>query len=123
VEHESQISSETDEDNETPAVEKNGFNLALFITLFALIAWFGFQTLALVTERSNLGALKSNQETALQESHKVRNRFENLMSKTSELANKGHAGAKMVIDQLQQRGFSVQPETKIESKPESKAAK
>jgi hypothetical protein len=89
---------------------ERGTNLPLTILLVALVLWFGFQTLQLATERANLGEARGHQEAAMQESQKLRTQFESLISKTSELANKGHAGAKLVMDELQKRGMTAQPE-------------
>jgi hypothetical protein len=85
-------------------------NLPLTILLIALVLWFGFQTLQLATERVNLGEARGHQEAAMQEAQKLRTQFESLISKTSELANKGHAGAKLVMEELQKRGMAAQPE-------------
>jgi hypothetical protein len=89
---------------------ERGTNLPLTILLVALVLWFGFQTLQLATERVNLGEARGHQEAAMQESQKLRTQFESLISKTSELANKGHAGAKLVMDELQKRGMTAQSE-------------
>jgi hypothetical protein len=93
----------------TPPVER-GANLPLIILLIALVLWFGFQTLQLASERANLGEARGHQEAAMQEAQKLRTQFESLISKTSELANKGHAGAKLVMEELQKRGMAAQPE-------------
>jgi hypothetical protein len=90
---------------------ERGANLPLTILLIALVVWFGFQTLQLATERANLSDARGHQEAAMQEAQKLRTQFESLVSKLSELANKGHAGAKLVIDELQKRGMTAQPET------------
>jgi hypothetical protein len=47
----------------------------------------------------------------MQEAQKLRAQFESLISKTSDLANKGHSGAKLVMDELQKRGTRVEPES------------
>jgi hypothetical protein len=88
-----------------------GANLPLTILLIALVVWFGFQTLQLASERANLGEARGHQEAAMQEAQKLRTQFESLVSKLSELANKGHAGAKLVMDELQKRGMTAQPDT------------
>jgi hypothetical protein len=92
-----------------PSVER-GANLPLIILLIALVLWFGFQTLQLASERANLGEARGHQEAAMQEAQKLRTQFESLINKTSELANKGHAGAKLVMEELQKRGMAAQPE-------------
>jgi hypothetical protein len=102
-----------------PPVERSA-NLPLTILLIALVVWFGFQTLQLASERANLREAQGHQEAAIQEAQKLRTQFESLISKLSELANKGHAGAKLVIDELQKRGVTAQPETMIpKSLPET----
>lgn len=82
-------------------------NLPMIITLVALVIYFGFQTLALVSERSNLGQVKANQEAGLKEAQKVQSQFRAIVGKTSELAEKGHAGAKMVMEGLQRQGMGT----------------
>jgi hypothetical protein len=105
---------------EQPPVEpvvmpvERGAKLPLMLTLIGLVLWFGFQTLHLAFERSNLNAVRSSQESAIDESQKLRAQFESLINKTTELANKGHAGAKMILDELQKRAM---PAANPESKP------
>lgn len=79
-------------------------NLPFAITLAALLIYFGFQTIQLVAQRSELSALKSSQEAPLQASQKVQDQFKAIMTKTSELAKQGHAGARMVLEGLQNAG-------------------
>jgi hypothetical protein len=90
---------------------ERGANLPLTIVLIALVLWFGFQTVQLASERTNLGEARGHQEAAMQEAQKLRTQFESLISKTSELANKGHAGAKLVMEELQKRGMGAQPQS------------
>ena len=85
------------------------------ITLAALLLYFAFQTLQLVIERGNLAMVKATQESAIQEAQKIQAQFKTLISKTSELAQQGHAGAKMVMEELQSQGLSVAPETRKSS--------
>jgi hypothetical protein len=90
--------------------ESSPSNLPLIVLLAAVTIYFGFQTLQLLSERGNLGAVKSNQETAMQEAQKVQTQFKTLVTKTGQLADQGHAGAKMVMEELQKRGVGVAPE-------------
>ncbi len=123
MESQEQSIAETDASEEARPVQKTDSNIAIVITLAALLLWFGFQSVQLWRERSNLSAVKANQESALQESEKIRLQFQMLVSKTDELANQGHAGAKMVIGELQKRGIGVPPPAKPAEKPELKPAK
>jgi hypothetical protein len=123
VENEVQTIGETETSVESRPGPKTDSHLAVSITLVALLLWFGFQLLQQVRERSNLSAVKANQESAIQESEKIRLQFQGLMTKTVELANQGHAGAKMVVDELQKRGVGVPPPAKPAEKLETKPAK
>jgi hypothetical protein len=106
-----------------PAASQAGANLPLIITLVALLLFFSFQTLSLLSERSSLGVVKSNQEGALQEAQKVQAQFKLLVTKTGELADQGHAGAKMIMEGLQRQGVGFAPESSAPPKPAAKAAK
>jgi hypothetical protein len=95
--------------DEPPPAPRAGSSLPFMLTLTALLIYFAFQTLQLLTERSNLGMVKSNQDGAIQEAEKVQAQFKTLVGKTSELADQGHAGAKMVMEELFKRGVGSVP--------------
>jgi hypothetical protein len=80
------------------------YKLPFAITLAALTIYFGFQTLQLLAQRSELGAVKGSQEEALQAAQKVQDQFKALTTKLDELAKQGHAGAKTVLNSLQGAG-------------------
>jgi hypothetical protein len=103
--------------------ERAGSTLPFILTLTALIIYFGFQTLQLVIERSNLLMVKSNQEGAIQEAQKLQTQFKTLVGKTGELAAQGHAGAKMVMEELLKRGVGPAPEPTLPGKIEPKPAR
>ncbi|MGE5819288.1 MAG: hypothetical protein ACM37Z_14795 [Deltaproteobacteria bacterium] len=106
---------------EEPLPKRSGASsIALTVTIVCLILWFGFQTFQLLRDRGNLGFVKANQESAMQESEKVQVQFKTLLSKIAELANQGHAGAKMVMDELQKRGVGFAPKETPAEKPASK---
>ncbi len=120
---------ESEEIEEQVQVEKTWSNVPFIITMAALTVYFGFQTVQLISERGNLGQVKSSQEAAIQEAQKVQTQFRNLVTKTGQLADQGHAGAKMVMEELQKQGVGfasppAAPETKTPpSKAEPKPAK
>ncbi|HET9916796.1 MAG TPA: hypothetical protein VFQ89_06785 [Candidatus Binatia bacterium] len=106
--NESNIETDADhstEDGGVPAASHA--NLPLMITLVALLTYFGFQTFALLGQRGNLGQVKTSQENALQEAQKIQSQFRTLVTKTGELADKGHAGAKLVMEGLQRQGMGM----------------
>ena len=126
MEADEQKLEETEEaivEEEAPAPVR-GQNLPLILALAALLVWHGFQTFQLLRERAQLGIAKDSQEAALQESQKVQTQFSTLIGKTSDLAVKGHAGARMVMEELQKRGLGPAPSAAPapEAKPPEKAA-
>ena len=88
-------------------IEKRASSLPLILTMIALVVWFAFQTFQLFLERSNLGALKGNFESAMQESQKMQSQLQSLVSKTVELAQQGNPGAKAAVDELEKRGIPI----------------
>lgn len=93
------------ETRDAPEIERDAprqSNLPLIITLAALLLYFGFQTVQLTSQRSELTALKRRQEAPVEASQKIEEQFKSIMTKTSDLAQQGHAGAKMVLEGLQQ---------------------
>ena len=121
--NENDISAREEEFATAPVATQS--NLPLVLTLVALIIYFGFQTVSSLAERSNLALIKGSQENALQEAQKTQAQFRTIVSKTSELAEKGHGGAKMVMEGLQRQGMGgpTNPAEKVPDKPEAKPAK
>lgn len=91
--------------------ERRASSLPLILTVVSLLVWFGFQTVQLVIERSDLSQLKGNLEAAMRESQKVRAQLETLITKTAELANQGNASAKTVVEELEKRGIPIKAAT------------
>jgi hypothetical protein len=112
-------SSETEGAEENRPTQPAGSNLPLIVILAALTIYFGFQTLQGLTERANLSTVKSNQDAAIQEAQKVQTQFKTLVTKTGQLADQGHAGAKLVMEELLKRGVGGAPEP---GAPEAKAS-
>ena len=87
--------------------ERRVSSLPLILTVVSLLVWFGFQTVQLVLERSDLSQLKGNLEAAMQESQKARAQLEALITKTAELASQGNASAKTVVEELERKGIPI----------------
>jgi hypothetical protein len=127
------IEEQEEEAEEQPVLVAPHSNLPLIILLAALTVYFVFQTWQVAVERTNLGLVKANQDAAIQEAQRVQTQFKTLVTKTGQLAAQGHAGAKMVMEELQKRGLgegpeapapeTKMPETKAPAKDESKTAK
>lgn len=116
--------SEVDAAKKVAPTENNNLQLAFLLSLLALLVWHGFQTVHFLRDRSSISLAKQSQDAALQGSQKIQSQFQTLMTKTAELAAKGHPGAKMVVDELQKRGVALAPgpEPKSANKPRSKPA-
>lgn len=108
---------------ESEPAQRTDSNLPVTLILVALLIWFGFQSLQLVRERANLSAAKASQETALRETEKITQQFQGLMARTVELASQGHAGARMVVEELQRRGIGVAPAVRPAEKQPTKPTK
>lgn len=109
MENENLIDPDSEPGAEAPPPARETLTLPLAIALVALLVFFGFQTFQLYTDRSSLRSVKTNQESAIQEAQKVQAQFKTILSKTTELANQGHPGAKFVVEELQKRGVGVEP--------------
>lgn len=79
-----------------------------FVTL-AVVAWFAFQTYQLGRERSSLQAVKAAQEPTIEQAQKLRAQLDAISRKTLELAQRGNAGAAMIVEQLARRGVTINP--------------
>ena len=123
MKNEEQATPEVEFSEDRRPVEKTDSHVAIIITLAALLLWFGFQSVQLWRERGNLSAVKASQESAIHESEKIRVQFQGLVTKTSELANQGHVGAKLIIEELQKRGIGISPGVKPAEKLEPKPAR
>lgn len=87
--------------------EPQASSLPLVLITVSLLVWFGFQTAQLLVERSELNAVKVSFEGATQESQKIRDQLEALITKTTELAGQGNASARSVVEELEKRGIPI----------------
>jgi len=91
--------------------ERPAWRFPLTLTLVALLIWFGFQAVALVLERNQLIAVKSNFDAGMKEAEKMQTQLQMLITQTAELASKGNASAKAAIEELAKKGIPVQSAT------------
>jgi cell division protein FtsB len=100
---------EADEETEQTDAEpaRPASRLPLILTLVSLLVWFGFQAVALTLERNQLSAVNSSLDAAARESEKMRAQLEGLITQTVDLAGKGNANARIVIEELQKRGIPL----------------
>ena len=88
-------------------VESRGSALPVILTIASVLIWFAFQTVQLVLERNNLSAMRTNLESAMQESQKMQTQLQALITKTVELANQGNPAAKAAVEELEKRGIPL----------------
>jgi len=82
-------------------------NLALTLVVFSWCAWMVFHSVQLLRERNHLTQLKANQESALQETAKMKAQIDAIAADTAKLAADGHPGAQRIMAELKRRGLKV----------------
>jgi|PlaIllAssembly_1097288.scaffolds.fasta_scaffold3796124_1 hypothetical protein len=92
-----------------PGRQTYGLFLPVLLLAVALVGWFAFQTAQLLHERSLLKQLRTNQETQVQQSVKVRSALDGLARDTAQLAEQGNANAKLLVDELRKRNITINP--------------
>jgi K+-transporting ATPase A subunit len=88
----------------------SGVFVPLLLVIAALLVWFGFQTVQLVAERSQVETLHGNQTPVFQNAQRMRRQLDTLAAGTQRLADGGNANAKAITDALRQRGITINPE-------------
>ena len=86
-----------------------GLFLPVLLLTVALVGWFVFQAIQLVNERSVLKQVWMSQETQVEQSIKVRSALDSLASDTAQLAERGNANAKLLVDELRKHNINIKP--------------
>ena len=89
--------------------ERSAF-IPFLILALAVAGWAAFQMTQLLRERNSLEAARSNQERPMENSKKLRDQLDGIARETQLLANKGNAGARLIVDELKKRGITINPE-------------
>ncbi len=92
--------------------KQNNLFIPMLLIALAVLFWSGFQAIQLYQERSNLANLRINQEKTHQNAQKMRTQLDALASGTQQLAGSGNKNAQAVVNALQQRGITINPEAK-----------
>jgi hypothetical protein len=87
-----------------------GVFLPVLLVTAALLIWFGFQTVQLIAERSQVETLQANQTPVFQNAQRMRRQLDTLAAGTQRLADGGNASAKAITDALRQRGITINPD-------------
>ncbi len=81
----------------------------VLLLALALALWFGFQSFQLVNERGLLRTAHANQEQTVQTATKLRAQLDGIARETKKLADAGNPNAKLLVDELQKRGVTINP--------------
>jgi hypothetical protein len=82
----------------------------ILILTLSFAGWSGFQTTQLVQEKENLAALRAVQDKQVEDSKKLRDGLDKLAKATLALANRGNTNARLIVDELQRRGVTINPD-------------
>jgi hypothetical protein len=99
------------EERTTSRRPAGGVFLPLLLVIVAQLVWFGFQTVQLVLERSQVEALHTNQAPVFQNAQRMRRQLDNLASGTQRLADSGNPNAQAITMGLRQRGIIINPDS------------
>jgi cell division protein FtsL len=86
--------------------------LPVLLLALAVVIWSTFQATQLFEERGNLEKLRSSQDATYQNAQKMRAQLDALATGTQKLASAGNKNAQAVVNALQQRGITINPEAK-----------
>lgn len=79
----------------------------LALLALALLIWVGFQAMQLTLERQRLVASLASQEGLVVNSRKLRASLDSLATETAKLAEQGNPNARLLVEQLRQRGVTI----------------
>jgi hypothetical protein len=86
----------------------------------AFLAAIGFQTVQLLRDRSNLANVYTGQESAVQQTIRLRNSVDAFAGDTAKLAQSGDPQAKQVVETLRTQNISIRPPTAQSAVPASR---
>jgi hypothetical protein len=92
-------------DEETP--QARGVFLPILLVVLSVTGWFGFQTLQLVRERQQLEAAKLTLAPQELAATKVRAALDQVATATANLAAQGNGNARLIVEQLRNRGVTI----------------
>lgn len=83
--------------------------LVLAVALFGMV---GVQSVELIRQQEALVALRATQESAVQQSMKMRQQLQAIAGQTARLAQEGDAAAVTIVEELRRAGIAVNPPAK-----------
>ena len=91
-----------------PRARPTVFVPALLLTL-AVVVWFGFQTVHLVREWRQLNLAQTTLQPQEQNATKLRASLDAVATSTANLAAAGNSNARIVVEELRNRGVTINP--------------
>ena len=82
----------------------------ILVLAAAFLAWSVFQAIMLVVESKTLAKARENQEVQKKNADNVRQALDGLARDTARLADRGNAGARLIVDELRKRGVTINPD-------------
>ncbi len=79
----------------------------ILLILLTLLVSVSFQGVMLVKDHEALQTTKANQDTALDESNKLRTQLDSIATQTARLAAAGNVNANLIIEKLKANGIMV----------------
>lgn len=89
----------------------------LLLVIVAALGWYGFQTFALLRDYRGLEQTRAAQAVPIEQAEKLRAATDTLAAKTQKLAEGGNASAQLLINNLKQRGITINPTAKSSVAP------
>ena len=84
-----------------------GFFVPLFGLAFTLVVMAAFETTQLLMTKDGIATVKNNQNSAVDESQKMRAQFDSIVKGTVQLAGNGNISAAKIVRQLEQQGVTI----------------
>jgi hypothetical protein len=88
------------------APQRSGFVPMLLLAL-GMTGWLGFQSAQLLLERQQLATAQAALDPQVQGAAKVRAALDAVATATAKLAAEGNPNARAIVDQLRQRGITI----------------
>lgn len=97
---------------ESEPIQASGRSAFLPVVLLGLtlLVSTGYQTVQLLRERDALVSLQAQQQQPLENSQKLRASLDAIAKQTQLLANKGNANARLIVEALNKRGVTINPD-------------
>ena len=79
----------------------------VLLCALTLLAWFAFQAVLLLGERSAMQAARDSQQQTVDNAAKLRSSLDGLAADTQRLANAGNPSASVLVTELRKRGITI----------------